>query len=212
MTGTPNPKDISTRLQKIATTASWVAMILEAVYEQDFLDCSYGFRPGRSQHQALEALRQQAMAMGGCWVVEMDIKSFFDTMGHVHLREILQGRGRRGDRQTHRQVAELLGHDPERWTNHQAPDDEKASGAGCPSHLGVVPKESPRACDRATQGIGEQGRRSLPVLRHNRELSLAGVFLEGRRASLALLSQSTLTASTHDMGAFHPAAAATGFA
>jgi hypothetical protein len=56
MTGTPNPKDISTRLQKIATTASWVAMILEAVYEQDFLDCSYGFRPKRSAHDAVRAL------------------------------------------------------------------------------------------------------------------------------------------------------------
>ena len=73
-----------------------VAMVLEAVYEQDFLDCSYGFRPGRSPHQALETLRQRATAMGGCWVVELDIQSFFDTMGHVHLREILQGRIRDG--------------------------------------------------------------------------------------------------------------------
>ncbi len=42
-----------------------VAMVLEAVYEQDFLGCSFGFRPGRSAHQALEALRQQTMQMGG---------------------------------------------------------------------------------------------------------------------------------------------------
>ena len=42
-----------------------VAMVLEAVYEQEFLDCSYGFRPGRGAHDALEAFWQQAMAMGG---------------------------------------------------------------------------------------------------------------------------------------------------
>ena len=41
-----------------------VVMILEAIYEQDFLDCSYGFRPGRSAHQALEALWQQTMRVG----------------------------------------------------------------------------------------------------------------------------------------------------
>jgi retron-type reverse transcriptase len=40
-----------------------VAMVLEAVYEQDFRDCSYGFRPKRSPHQALDAFRQQTMKM-----------------------------------------------------------------------------------------------------------------------------------------------------
>jgi group II intron reverse transcriptase/maturase len=69
-----------------------VLMLLEAVYEQDFLDCSYGFRPGRSAHQALEALWQQAMSMGGGWVLEIDIRKFFDRLDHGHLREILRQR------------------------------------------------------------------------------------------------------------------------
>lgn len=73
-----------------------VAMVLEAVYEQDFLDCSYGFRPGRSAHQALEALRNSMMAMGGGWVVELDIRRFFDTLDHAHLRTILSRRVRDG--------------------------------------------------------------------------------------------------------------------
>jgi RNA-directed DNA polymerase len=73
-----------------------VAMALEAVYEQDFLDCSYGFRPGRSAHQALEALRNEMMAMGGGWVVEVDITKFFDTLDHAKLREILCRRVRDG--------------------------------------------------------------------------------------------------------------------
>jgi RNA-directed DNA polymerase len=73
-----------------------VAMALEAVYEQDFLDCSYGFRPGRSQHQALERLQHEAVCMGGGWVLEVDIKKFFDTLDHAHLREILRRRVRDG--------------------------------------------------------------------------------------------------------------------
>ena len=54
-----------------------VAMVLEAVYEQDFLDCSYKFRPGRSPHQAVQAVWKQAMDLGGCWVLEADIEDFF---------------------------------------------------------------------------------------------------------------------------------------
>lgn len=73
-----------------------VALILEAVYEQDFKDCSYGFRPGRSAHQALEALWRQTMGLGGCWIVEVDIRKFFDTLDHAHLRELLSRRVRDG--------------------------------------------------------------------------------------------------------------------
>jgi len=69
-----------------------VAMVLETIYEQDFLDCSYGFRPGRSAHQALEALWQRTMKMGGGWVVEVDIRKFFDTIDHGHLRAFLKRR------------------------------------------------------------------------------------------------------------------------
>jgi len=71
-------------------------MLLEAVYEQDFLDCSYGFRPGRSAHQALETLRNGLMDMAGGWVLEVDIKKFFDTLDHAHLRELLRRRVRDG--------------------------------------------------------------------------------------------------------------------
>jgi RNA-directed DNA polymerase len=73
-----------------------VAMVLEAVYEQDFLPCSYGFRPGQSAHQALDALWRQTMGMGGGWVVEVDIRKFFDTLDHAHLRELLRRRIRDG--------------------------------------------------------------------------------------------------------------------
>ena len=73
-----------------------VVMVLEAVYEQDFLDYSYGFRPGRSAHQALDSLWRQTMAMGGGWIVDVDIRKFFDTIDHGHLRDFLQRRVRDG--------------------------------------------------------------------------------------------------------------------
>src|SRR5262245_47887147 len=66
-----------------------VAMVLSEVYEQEFHDFSYGFRPGRSQHQALRAIQNAAWRMKGGWVVEVDIRKFFDSVEHVHIREIL---------------------------------------------------------------------------------------------------------------------------
>jgi len=84
------PLGIPTFEDKVLQRA--VAMVLEPVYEQDFLDCSYGFRPGRSAHQALEALWQQTMQMGGGWVLEIDIRKYFDALDHGHLREVLRRR------------------------------------------------------------------------------------------------------------------------
>lgn len=73
-----------------------VTMILEPVYEQDFLDCSYGFRPGRSPHGALEAIWQQCKDLKIQWIVDVDIRKFFDTLKHAHLRAFLQHRMRDG--------------------------------------------------------------------------------------------------------------------
>jgi len=73
-----------------------VAMLLVPVYEQDFYGFSYGFRPGRSPHQAVEALSRALWRMGGGWVIDLDIRKFFDTLDHAHLREILRQRIRDG--------------------------------------------------------------------------------------------------------------------
>jgi RNA-directed DNA polymerase len=67
-------------------------MVLGAIYEEDFLDCSYAYRPGRSAHGALQQLRDGLMEMGGGWVYEVDIKAFFDTLDHKHLRSFLDQR------------------------------------------------------------------------------------------------------------------------
>lgn len=73
-----------------------VAMVLEAIYEEDFLACSYGFRPDRSAHGALRDLWRGLMGMGGGWVLEVDIRSFFDELDHGHLRAFLDRRVRDG--------------------------------------------------------------------------------------------------------------------
>lgn len=73
-----------------------VSMILDAVYEQDFFDGSYGFRRGRSQHQALQALWRGLTEMGGGVLLEADIESFFDAIDHGHLRSFLDHRVRDG--------------------------------------------------------------------------------------------------------------------
>jgi len=73
-----------------------VAMILTPIYEQDFHPGSYGFRPDRSAHQALKALREAVMGMGGGWVLEVDIRKFFDNVDHRHLREFVRQRVRDG--------------------------------------------------------------------------------------------------------------------
>jgi RNA-directed DNA polymerase len=94
-TGTETrPLGIPTFEDKVLQRA--VVMALEPIYEQDFLDCSYGFRPGRSAHQALQSLWNQTMAMGGGWVLEVDIQKFFDTLDHAQLREFLRQRVRDG--------------------------------------------------------------------------------------------------------------------
>jgi RNA-directed DNA polymerase len=88
------PIGIPTFADKVLQRA--VAMLLEPIYEQDFHDCSYGFRPKRSAHQALETLWQQTMKMGGGWILEVDIRKFFDTLDHAHLRELVKRRVRDG--------------------------------------------------------------------------------------------------------------------
>ena len=69
-----------------------VAMVLEPIYEQDFLDCSYGFRPGRSAHQALQVWRGELMRLGGGWVIELDVERFFDTLDKAQLRAFVRRR------------------------------------------------------------------------------------------------------------------------
>jgi len=88
--GKTRPIGIPTLEDKVLQRA--VTMVLNAVYEQDFQDFSYGFRPGRSAHQALAALWQASMAVDGGMVLDVDIKAFFDTLVLPQLRAFLDQR------------------------------------------------------------------------------------------------------------------------
>lgn len=88
------PIGIPTLEDKVLQRA--VAMVLEPIYEQDFYDCSFGFRPERSAHQALESLWKQTMNSHGGWILEVDIWKFFDTLDHAHLRRLIRHRVRDG--------------------------------------------------------------------------------------------------------------------
>jgi len=69
-----------------------VAMLLEAIYEQDFYDCSYGFRQGRSPHDALHELRERCMTEGIGWIVDADVSGYFDSIDKTRLQEVLRKR------------------------------------------------------------------------------------------------------------------------
>ena len=69
-----------------------IARILEAIYEADFCDCSYGFRPRRSGHQALKTVNDTIMFAPVSFVIEADIKGFFDHVSHDWMMKFLQVR------------------------------------------------------------------------------------------------------------------------
>lgn len=88
--GKKRPIGIPTFEDKVVQRA--VAMLLNAIYEGDFHDFSYGFREGRSPHQALKVLREYCMTLGITRIVDADISGFFDTINHGHLMEFIKRR------------------------------------------------------------------------------------------------------------------------
>ena len=95
--------------------AKAVALLLEQIYEQDFCDFSYGFRPGRSCHQASHDLRQGLLKNGIRYVIDCDVRSFFDNLQHDQLLAILR------ERVTDGRVLELI----EMWLTAGIMDDRE---------------------------------------------------------------------------------------
>jgi group II intron reverse transcriptase/maturase len=89
--------------------------LLNAIYEQDFFDCSYGFRPGRSQHQALDEVGKVLCTRPTSWVLELDIKAYFDSIVRENLSEMVRRRVTDGS------MLRLIG----KWINVGAIDDGK---------------------------------------------------------------------------------------
>lgn len=85
--GGDRPIGISSIEDKIVQGA--IREVLETIYEQDFRDCSYGFRPGRSAHDGLRALDRMVYREGMTWILEADIQAFFDSLDRTKLKEML---------------------------------------------------------------------------------------------------------------------------
>jgi RNA-directed DNA polymerase len=75
---------------KIAQRA--IVMLLEPVYEQVFVDCSHGFRPNRSAHRALQDVWKAVMKQRGRWILDVDVRKYFDSLVPAKLREFLNRR------------------------------------------------------------------------------------------------------------------------
>jgi RNA-directed DNA polymerase len=88
--GKTRPIGISAFEDKVVQDA--VREVLEAIYEQDFLECSYGFRPGRSAHDAVRTLRRHVERGEVRWIFEADIVSFFDSLDRTELKKMLEVR------------------------------------------------------------------------------------------------------------------------
>jgi len=84
------PIGIPTFEDKILQRA--IVMALEPILEKEFYDFSYGFRPGKSAHQALERIWKESMGMNGGYVIDMDISKYFDTIDRKLLREMISRR------------------------------------------------------------------------------------------------------------------------
>ena len=92
-----------------------VLVLLNAIYETDFLGFSYGFRPGRSQHQALDALYTGLLTRKVNWVLDLDIKGFFDGLSHEWLVKFVE------HRIADRRVVRLI----QKWLNAGVLEDGK---------------------------------------------------------------------------------------
>ena len=132
--GRTRPIGISTLEDKIVQSA--VRHVLEAIYEQDFLDCSFGFRTGRNAHEAIRALDKVVHRGEVNWILEADIVSFFDSLDRTKLKEMLQVRV--ADGSLLRLIGKLLRVGVLDGEAYTTPDRGTAQGSGLSPLLGNV--------------------------------------------------------------------------
>ena len=132
--GRTRPIGISALEDKIVQSA--VRHVLEAVYEQDFLDCFFGFRPGRNAHEAIRVLDKVVYRGEVNWILEADIVSFFDSLDRTRLKEMLQVRV--ADGSLLRLIGKLLRVGVLDGEAYITPDRGTAQGSGLSPLLGNV--------------------------------------------------------------------------
>jgi RNA-directed DNA polymerase len=111
--GRQRPLGVTALEDKIVQRAA--VEVLNAIYETDFLGFSYGFRPGRSQHQALDALYTGLLTRKVNWVLDVDIRGFFDAISHEWLVKFIE------HRIADRRVVRLI----QKWLNAGVLEDGK---------------------------------------------------------------------------------------
>ena len=111
--GRQRPRGVTALEDKIVQRAA--VEVMNAIYETDFLGFSYGFRPGRSPHHALDALYTALLTRRVNWVLDVDIRSFFDTISHEWLVKFLE------HRIADRRVVRLI----QKWLNAGVLEDGK---------------------------------------------------------------------------------------
>src|SRR6267143_526320 len=111
--GRQRPLGVTALEDKIAQRA--MVEVLNAIYETDFLGFSYGFRPKRSQHQALDAITTRLLTSKVSWVLDLDIRSFFDKISHEWLVKFVE------HRVADRRVVRLI----QKWLNAGVLEDGK---------------------------------------------------------------------------------------
>jgi len=132
--GTTRPIGISTVEDKIVQGA--LRDVLQAIYEQDFVDCSYGFRPGRSAHDAIRKLDGVIKRGNANYIVEADIVSFFDSISRKVLMEML--RSRIADESLMRLIGKCLNVGVLEGQRYLEPDEGTAQGSSLSPLLGNV--------------------------------------------------------------------------
>ncbi|HUQ63777.1 MAG TPA: reverse transcriptase domain-containing protein [Acidimicrobiales bacterium] len=127
--GTQRALGIAALEDKIVQAA--VAAVLSAIYEEEFLGFSYGFRPGRGQHDALDALSVALQTKKVNYILDADIRGYFDTIDHAMLLQLVQ------DRVSDPRVLRLI----ERWLEAGVVDEGRwqASETGTPQGATISP-------------------------------------------------------------------------
>ena len=157
--GRRRPLGITVLQDKIVQQA--VVWVLQAIYEEDFLGFSYGFRPGRSQHNALDAVWVAIVQRKVNWVLDADISSFFDSISHEWMEKFVEHRV--GDQRILRLI--------QKWLKARVSEDEQWSSTvvGIPQGATI----SPLLANVPTLCAGSMGGGVAKALRSRRGLCRA---------------------------------------